>query len=58
MDKKPKRYLTIQEFAEEIGVSTQTLRRWDRTDKLKPHHKTPSGYRMYSQKQVVEYLGK
>ena len=27
-------YLTIQEFAQAIGVCTQTVRRWDKQGKL------------------------
>lgn len=50
------KYLTIKSFAEEIGVTEQTLRNWDKTGKLKPHHRTPSGYRMYSTEQVEIYF--
>lgn len=49
-------FLSIAEFAEKIGVHQQTVRRWDANGTLKPHHKTPSGYRVYSQKQVDDYL--
>lgn len=58
MVKEKNEYLSIQEFAKEIGVCTQTLRRWDTTNKLKPHHKTPNGYRIYTREQIQEYLGK
>jgi DNA-binding transcriptional MerR regulator len=51
-------YLTIQEFAQAIGVCTQTVRRWDKQGKLSPHHKTPNGYRMYTQEQIENYLKK
>ena len=51
-------YLTIQEFAQAIGVCTQTVRRWDKQGKLSPHHKTPNGYRMYTQEQIENYLQK
>lgn len=49
-------FLSITEFAEKIGVHQQTVRRWDSNGTLKPHHKTPSGYRIYSQQQVDDYL--
>lgn len=58
MNAQKNEYLSIQEFAKEIGVCTQTIRRWDVTDKLKPHHRTPNGYRVYTQAQVNDYLQK
>lgn len=50
------KFFSIKEFAEQIGVSEATLRRWDKTEKLKPHHRTPSGYRMYTKEQVDNYF--
>ncbi|MCL2399457.1 MAG: IS607 family transposase [Defluviitaleaceae bacterium] len=47
----------IGKFAEMIGVTVQSLRNWDKTGKLKPHHVAESGYRYYSQKQLYHYLG-
>lgn len=49
-------FYTIGEFARKIGVSTCTLRRWERNNKLLPHHRTPTGYRVYSSEQVEKYL--
>ncbi|MDR4483189.1 MAG: DEAD/DEAH box helicase family protein [Nitrospirales bacterium] len=40
-------YLSVKEAAEYLGVSTQTLRRWDATKKLKPVRHASSGYRFY-----------
>lgn len=51
------KYYSIGKFAEAIGVTQQTLRNWDKTGKLKPHHKGESGYRYYSQHQLQYYLG-
>ena len=51
------KYYKIDEFAKIIGVSSETLRRWDRTGKFKCHHKTPSGYRIYSEEQIDSYIG-
>lgn len=51
-----KRFLTSSEFAAIIGVHIQTLRNWDTSGKLKPHHKTPGGRRMYSREQAETYL--
>lgn len=47
-------FLSTREFAKQVGVSSQTIRRWDKMGKLKPHHKTPCGYRYYTQEQVTE----
>ena len=51
-----KQFLTTQEFAEAIGVHVQTIRKWDKTEVLKPHHTTPGGHRLYSQEQVQNYF--
>ncbi|MCB9610423.1 MAG: DEAD/DEAH box helicase family protein [Polyangiaceae bacterium] len=40
-------YLTVKEAAEYIGVSAQTLRRWDASGKLRSIRRRPSGYRYY-----------
>lgn len=52
------KYMTVEEFAKRIGVHPQTVRQWDKTGVLRPHHKTPSGRRLYSMKQVEEYFHK
>lgn len=31
-------YLTINKVSKLLGVSPQTLRNWDKANKLKPHH--------------------
>ena len=51
------KYYSIEDFAELIGVTQQTLRNWDKVGKLKPSHKGKSGYRYYSQQQLRYYLG-
>ena len=38
------KYYAIGEFAKVIGVTEQTLRNWDKSNKLKPHHVAESGY--------------
>src|SRR4051812_19850130 len=40
-------YRTVGEAAEFLGVSTATLRNWDRTGKLKPRRHPQNGYRIY-----------
>jgi DNA repair protein RadD len=49
MDKHQDRssYLSVRAAAEYIGVSAQTLRRWDASGKLKPVRHPASGYRYY-----------
>ena len=49
-------FLTVDEFAKKIGVHPQTLRAWDKNGVLIPHHKTPSGRRLYSEEQVELYF--
>jgi CheY-like chemotaxis protein len=39
--------LTISEAADFLGVSTATLRNWDRSGKLKPRRHPQNGYRIY-----------
>ena len=46
---------TIGEFAERIGVSKSTLRRWERQSILKPAMVLPSGQRRYIEEQAKEY---
>jgi len=51
-------YLSIGEFAEAIGKTTQTIRNWDNTGYLKPAKIGKGGHRYYTQQQVDNYLGK
>ena len=44
------------EFAKEIGVSVETLRRWDRTGKLKAK-RTPSNHRYYTDEDLAYAKG-
>ena len=48
------KYYSIHAFSRLLGVTPQTLRNWDRTGKLKPHHTGTNGYRYYSQEQLEE----
>ena len=50
------KFLTVEEFARKIGVHPQTVRLWDKNGVLVPHHKTPSGRRLYTDDQVREYF--
>ena len=51
-------FYKTNEFAQRIGVSSNTLRIWDERGWLKPHHRSPSGYRYYSDEQVEQYFTK
>ena len=51
-----KEIITISEAAEILGVSIDTLRRWDKSGKLKPVKTSGAGYRLYSQSQIELFL--
>lgn len=44
--------LTIKAAAEMLGISQQTLRRWDRSGKLVARRHPINGYRLYSRQKV------
>lgn len=46
------KYYSIHSFSKILGVTPQTLRNWDKSGKLKPHHTTKSGYRYYFSEQL------
>lgn len=52
------KYYTIHEMTELLGVTAQTLRNWDKSGKLKPHHKSANGYRYYAESDLNQLLGK
>lgn len=51
-----KELITISEAAEILGVSIDTLRRWDKSGKLKPIKTSDAGYRLYSRSQTELFL--
>jgi len=51
------KYYSISEFSTILDVSAQTLRNWDKANKLKPHHTSSNGYRYYSEEQLQQVLG-
>ena len=50
------KYYSIREFSKILGVSAQTLRNWDASSKLHPHHTTSNGYRYYSHEQLNQVM--
>lgn len=50
------KYYSINEFSKILGVSAQTLRNWDNSGKLKPHHTSSNGYRYYSHEQLNQVM--
>ena len=50
-------FLSISEFAARINVPAPTLRRWDSNGWLRPHHKSPTGTRFYTEEQAQAQFG-
>lgn len=51
------KYYSIHEFSKLIGRTPQTLRNWDNSGRLTPHHTGANGYRCYSHDQLNQVLG-
>ena len=51
------RLLNIKDTASYLNVSQDTLRKWDKADKLKPL-KTAGGHRRYDTDTLDEFIGK
>lgn len=49
-------YLSIRKVAMIIGVSTQTLRNWDKSGYFKPDQIRSNGYRYYSKEHLESFL--
>jgi putative resolvase len=47
------KFLSIQKTALYLGVSTQTLRRWENKKKISPSHRTKGGQRRYDVTQLL-----
>ena len=52
MDNK---YLTSGEAIKILHVNEKTLRNWEKSGKLVPHHKSASGYKYYTRKQLHDF---
>lgn len=46
--------LTIGDAAQVLGVSEQTLRRWDKAGKLVAHRHPMNRYRLYSRNEILD----
>lgn len=53
-----KRYLTIKKAAEMLGVTTLTLRNWDKKGKLKALRNPINNYRIYKPEEIELFLRK
>lgn len=51
-----KDFITIGEAAQILGVSIDTLRRWDKSGRLSPAKTSEAGYRLYYKPQVELFL--
>ncbi|MDD3593844.1 MAG: helix-turn-helix domain-containing protein [Candidatus Gastranaerophilales bacterium] len=51
-----KDYITIKEASEVLGVDKTTLRRWDKTGKLKPYRHPLNKYRLYKRAELEALL--
>ncbi|MBU0717218.1 MAG: helix-turn-helix domain-containing protein [Planctomycetes bacterium] len=49
-------YLTVGEAADLLGVSKNTLRRWDRAGKLEARRHPITGYRLYLRSELDAFL--
>ena len=45
-------YITVGKAAKKIGVSAETLRRWDKTGKFPSQRHPMNNYRVYSEGQI------
>lgn len=49
-------YLTVAQAAQIVGVSKDTLRRWDKAGKLKARRHPVTGYRLYLRTELEAFL--
>lgn len=51
-----KNYLSLKETSNLLGVTTQTLRNWEKVGRLVPYRNPINKYRMYKPSQVEEFI--
>ena len=49
------KYYSAKTVTKILGVTAQTLRNWDKEDKLKPTYVKSNGYRYYSEESILAY---
>ncbi|MDO8527900.1 MAG: helix-turn-helix domain-containing protein [Deltaproteobacteria bacterium] len=49
-------YIMVREAAKFLGVSTGTLRNWEKSGKIKTHRNPVNGYRLYKKKDLEALL--
>ena len=49
------KYYSAKEVTKILGVTAQTLRNWDKQNKLKPSYTKSNGYRYYSEESILAY---
>ena len=49
--------LSITEVAEQLGVTTKTITRWEKSGKVKPAKRDWRGWRVYSSEDLQEMKG-
>ena len=49
------KYYSTKKVTEILGVTAQTLRKWDKEGKLKPSYVKSNGYRYYSEESILSY---
>lgn len=49
------KYYSAKEVTRILGVTAQTLRNWDKQNKLKPSYTKSNGYRYYSEESILSY---
>ena len=53
-----KKYLTVGEAAQILGVTTLTMRNWDKSGKLKAYRNPINSYRLYKPEDIEVFLRK
>jgi excisionase family DNA binding protein len=56
--KEEKKYLTVKEVAEILGVTPLTVRNWDKSGKLKAIRHPINNYRIYKLEDIENFLKK
>ena len=51
-----KKYLTIKETAKLLGVTTLTLRNWDKAGKLRAYRNPINNYRVYKPEEIEVFM--